>query len=428
MKSLLTYVVLYGVLIVVLLHSFLLSGKLPGHPTTKYPASSNTSNFVDTLATLKVDWEGTGVVIINIEEQSIIINTGQIQIIRIKPNVALRLVVVVETPSNKYYASDYLMIAPSGGDLKIGLSDEKVIFEYKTPEEKNVQVKLEKEEKELEERRNKQEEEERSIREAELSKREAQMREEKRQLEERILAMGISSTVIPVIENILSNMIWVEGGTFTMGCTAEQGGNCESDEKPAHNVTLSSFYISKFEVTQAQWTAIMGKNPSYFNNCGDDCPVEKVSWKDVQMFLEKLNTITGKQYRLPTEAEWEYAARGGNKSKGYKYSGSNNLNDVAWYDGNSGNKTHAVGGKLPNELGLYDMCGNVEEWCSDWYGSKYYVNSLSNNPQGPSSGFIRILRGGSWFYLAETCRVAQRCHFASGFRYYTFGFRLVLSE
>lgn len=187
------------------------------------------------------------------------------------------------------------------------------------------------------------------------------------------------------------DMVYVEGGTFTMGATSEQGSDAYSDESPAHSVTVSDFYIGKYEVTQAQWRAVMGSNPSNFK--GDNLPVEQVSWNDIQKFITKLNTMTGKTFRLPTEAEWEYAARGGNQSKGYKYSGSNTLDNVAWYY-NSGGKTHPVGQKQPNELGLYDMSGNVWEWCQDWYGS--YSSSSQTNPTGPSSGSYRVLRGGDW--------------------------------
>ena len=186
-------------------------------------------------------------------------------------------------------------------------------------------------------------------------------------------------------------------------------------------MTLSDYYIGETEVTQELWTAVMGNNPSNFK--GNKKPVEKVSWDDCQEFVKKLNQLTGKNFRLPTEAEWEYAARGGNKSKGYKYSGSNTIDDVAWYTSNSGSKTHDVKTKQANELGIYDMSGNVWEWCQDWYGS--YNSGSQTNPTGPSSGSSRVCRGGSWFNGARYCRVSNRnCYFPDGSFSYL-GLRLV---
>ena len=216
-----------------------------------------------------------------------------------------------------------------------------------------------------------------------------------------------SQTLSPVLQNLINNMIRVEGGTFTMGATAEQGSDAFDDEKPAHQVTLSSFSIGKYEVTQEEWQAVMGSNPSKFK--GGKRPVEEVSWTDCQEFIRKLNQMTGKRFRLPTEAEWEYAARGGNRSNGYKYAGSDNLGSVAWYDDNSGSQTHDVGQKSPNELGLYDMSGNVWEWCQDWHGS--YSSSSQTNPTGASSGSFRVHRGGSWYFNARHFRSSHRdCH------------------
>ena len=208
------------------------------------------------------------------------------------------------------------------------------------------------------------------------------------------------------VNGVSFNMVYVEGGTFTMGATSEQGKDAYKDEKPAHDVTLSSYHIGETEVTQELWQAVMGKNPSNFK--GDlQRPVEKVSWKDCQKFIEKLNRMTGQQFRLPTEAQWEYAARGGSKSRGYKYSGSNDLGSVAWYTDNSGKDTHPVKTKLPNELGIYDMSGNVWELCSDyWKGS--YSSGSQTNPTGPSSGSSRVLRGGSWYNNARFCRSSYR--------------------
>lgn len=226
------------------------------------------------------------------------------------------------------------------------------------------------------------------------------------------------------LKNLTANMVYVSGGTFTMGATSEQGSEAEDDEKPVHSVTLSSFYICKYEVTQALWQAVMGSNPSKWK--GDDLPVETVNWDDCQTFIRKLNALTGKNFRLPTEAEWEFAARGGNNSRGYKYAGSNNIGDVAWYDDNSGSKTHVVGTKSPNELGIYDMSGNVWEWCQDWYGS--YSSASQTNPTGASSGSCRVLRGGGWSYRARSCRSSFRLISTPDYRNYIRGLRLVLSQ
>ena len=239
----------------------------------------------------------------------------------------------------------------------------------------------------------------------------------------------VSSTIVwsqtSNTESILSKieMVYVQGGTFTMGCTNEQiSSECYADEKPVHQVTLNNYYIGKYPVTQAQWKAVMGNNPSYFK--GDNLPVECVSWDDVQEFIRKLNAMTGKKYRLPTEAEWEYAARGGNKSKGYKYSGSNDINAVAWYYGNSEEQTHPVGTKAANELGIYDMSGNVYEWCSDWYGE--YIGAPQNNPTSLDTSSIRVLRGGGWSSSAKKDRVSNRSNFTPGSRNNISGFRLSL--
>ena len=212
-----------------------------------------------------------------------------------------------------------------------------------------------------------------------------------------------------VINDLISNMVYVEGGTFSMGATPEQGSDAWDEEKPVHEVTVSSFSIGKYEVTQEEWKAVMGSNPSYFK--GDSLPVERVSWEDCQEFISKLNALTGKNFRLPTEAEWEYAARGGNKSQGYKYSGSNDLDKVGWYTENSGSITHEVGMKSPNELGLYDMSGNVWEWCNDWYGD--YSADAQTNPTGSSSDSLCVVRGGAWRYGAGYCRVSFRRSAAS---------------
>ena len=214
-------------------------------------------------------------------------------------------------------------------------------------------------------------------------------------------------------------MVYVEGGTFTMGATSEQGNDAKDIEKPAHSVTLDDYYIGKYEVTQGLWKAVMGSNPSFC--VGDSLPVQCVSYADVQIFINKLNGITGKNYRLPTEAEWEYAARGGDRSKGYKYSGSNNMNNVAWH-GNNCYTVRKVGKKLPNELGIYDMSGNVWEWCQDLYDS--YSSLSQHNPTGPDNGLFRITRGGSRSDL--NCRVSFRDTVPLDLYSSEIGFRLAL--
>ena len=235
-----------------------------------------------------------------------------------------------------------------------------------------------------------------------------------------------SASVTPsqraVLEKLIANMVKVEGSTFTMGATPEQGNDAYEYERPAHQVTLSDYYIGRYEVTQKEWQAVMGDNPSKFY--GDNLPVDYVSWNDCQDFINKLNQLTGLKFRLPTEAEWEFAARGGKQSKGYKYSGSDNAKNIAWYEKNSGSKPHQVGTKEPNELGIYDMSGNVGEWCGDWYGR--YSSSAQTNPTGPSSGSSRVLRGGSWINNARYCRVSNRYDSDPSYRHYYYGFRVVL--
>ena len=232
---------------------------------------------------------------------------------------------------------------------------------------------------------------------------------------------GSTSSMVSLsaeLNKLINNMVYVSGGTFIMG------GDESSDQTPTHSVTLSSYYICKYEVTQALWRAVMGSNPSKFK--GDNLPVEQVSWNDCQTFINRLNNYTGRNFRLPTEAEWEFAARGGNYSRHYKYSGSNYISDVAWYCDNSGNRTHPVGTKQANELGLYDMSGNVWEWCSDRYGS--YSSYSQSNPTGATSGFGRVERGGNWCGLARYCCSSHRSYYAPGNSFDDLGLRLVLSQ
>lgn len=238
-----------------------------------------------------------------------------------------------------------------------------------------------------------------------------------------------------IVNNVVFTMINVKGGTFTMGATSEQADS-RHDMEPMHQVTLNSYMIGRTEVTQELWKAVMGQIPYMGNTLflykSETNPIVNVSWNDCQDFISKLNSLTGQNFRLPTEAEWEYAARGGNKSKGYQYSGSNNLGDVGWFNpplasgGNSGNYIQLCATRAPNELGIYDMSGNVQEWCQDWYGS--YRRSIQMNPQGPSSGSDRVVRGGDYMSGEESCRSASRSHSAPVECDMFTGLRLALSE
>ena len=230
-----------------------------------------------------------------------------------------------------------------------------------------------------------------------------------------------TGTKIYKVNGVSFKMVAVEGGTFWMG-SSDDDPEAYIDEEPRHQVMLSSFAIGETEVTQELWEAVMGSNPSCWK--GKKLPVEYVSWNDCQTFIAKLNQLTGQQFRLPTEAEWEYAARGGNQSKGYTYSGSNNIEEVAWYDKNSGDKTHEVATKAPNELGIYDMSGNVWECCSDWYG--LYSSESKTNPTGASKGENRVLRGGSWFDGTGDSRSRSRVDIIPSYSDSTLGLRLAL--
>lgn len=225
------------------------------------------------------------------------------------------------------------------------------------------------------------------------------------------------------VNGVTFTMVNVEGGTFMMGNPDYQSHLDFYAEGPVHQVTVSSFAIGQTEVTQELWQAVMGFN--YSGHGGNlQFPAEYMTWNLVQEFIAKLNEMTGKNFRLPTEAEWEFAARGGNKSGSYLYSGSNNLNDVAWYDANSGEESHIVGTKAPNELGIYDMSGNVWEYCSDWYGE--YSADAQTNPTGPETGQEKVIRGGSWYGGASVCRVAQRFKVPALFGDDDIGFRLAM--
>lgn len=227
-----------------------------------------------------------------------------------------------------------------------------------------------------------------------------------------------------IVNGVCFDMVKIEAGTFIMGGTPEME-NPWNDEKPTHQVTLTNnYYIGKNEVTQALWKAVLGNSPSKFK--GENRPVERVSWNNCNEFISKLNSLTGLKFRLPTEAEWEFAARGGNKTQRYQYSGDNTLDDIAWYIENSNSSTHNVASKHPNELGIYDMCGNVWEWCSDYWNN--YSKNTQTNPQGPAIGDERVCRGGSWSDFAKGCRSSCRNRFAADHKSNILGIRLALSE
>ncbi|MEI7501535.1 MAG: SUMF1/EgtB/PvdO family nonheme iron enzyme [Bacteroidota bacterium] len=240
--------------------------------------------------------------------------------------------------------------------------------------------------------------------------------------------MGIATLWFLLILNLQAqypdpDMVFVQGGKFSMG--SKLGGK---DEQPVHEVILQDFYIGKYEVTQFEYKTIMGHdtNKCYFEGC-DRCPVERVSWFNVQDYITRLNEKTKSDYRLPTEAEWEYAARGGALSKNYKYSGSNTDSVAGWIVGRSQATTHPAGLKQPNELGIFDMTGNVFEWCSDWYSAGWYQVSPKDDPTGPAEGTFRVIRGGSWFYDYSSIRVTDRRSSNPSYRYGYVGFRLCRS-
>ncbi len=231
-----------------------------------------------------------------------------------------------------------------------------------------------------------------------------------------------TTNVNAVVQGIIASMVEVIGSSFLMGATSEQMDGANDDELPTHYVNLPSFYMGSHEVTQEEWKTVMGKNPSRFK--GAKRPVDNVSWHDCQAFISKLNSLSRKRFRLPTEAEWEFAARGGDRSRGYIYSGSNNVSRVAWCAATSGSRTHDVEAKSPNELGIYDMTGNLWEWCADWYG--YYDSEMQNNPAGPNSGSTKAIRGGGWNGGPENCRVSNRDARSPNYRSDRLGLRLAM--
>lgn len=238
-----------------------------------------------------------------------------------------------------------------------------------------------------------------------------------------------SLLVVPLPDGQQVEMVWVEGGIFTMGSNRPNGGVAHAYEhtRPEHRVEVSSFYMSRFEVTQGMWRAVMGENPSKFSG-NDSLPVEQVSWSMAQQFVTLLSQLTGRRFRLPTEAEWEYAARGGKVGHGMPFAGAtrSNFGNYGWFCTNSERHTHAVGTMLPNELGLYDMCGNVAEWCSDWYAP--YSAADQTNPTGATAGENRVLRGGHYNCTSSECTVYDRSWYVPDAATEYFGLRLVLEQ
>ncbi len=256
-------------------------------------------------------------------------------------------------------------------------------------------------------------------------------------MKQTILAIACILCSIAGFSQMPSNMqmISVKGGSFFMGSDdPKYRGEQYENERPVRRVHVSSFFIGKYEVTQAQWRKVMGINPpayngvDYGNKFCDECPVVKISWDDVQEFIKRLNAKTGKTYRLPTETEWEYAARGGKYPKNFLFSGGNKMAEVGW-NGKKNGTTHPVGQKICNEVGVFDMSGNVLEWCSDWYGADYYSGTVDEtDPKGPMTGAQRVLRGGSFFDDDDVCRSTYRSHMDPGTRQWNIGFRLAMDD
>ena len=224
-----------------------------------------------------------------------------------------------------------------------------------------------------------------------------------------------------IADTIIKNMVFIEGGSFEMG-----NPNGGEDEKPLHIVNVANFYMCKYEIRAKEWKQIMGNNPCYFVGC-EDCPVESVSWNEIQNFINKLNELSEKKFRLPTEAEWEYAAKAGKHTTYNDFSGNKEIGAVGWFRDNSDTCPHKIGLKLPNANGIYDMTGNVWEWCSDWYQADYYSVSTRENPQGPETGEKKVLRGGSWNNFVKHCKVTYRDTFEPDLKTYDYGFRVCYS-
>lgn len=354
---------------------------------TIYPNKTQTPTPKKIECSSIITWIGPGVVSIKLDNIEHTFQNNQTKnIYGLKPDHGYKLTVV--KPDKNYVYEDFLIFNLGNNEITIDLiSQDKVIVKTAThiAAEKRAR-----------------EEAESKVRKTETKTKAEAEAKARTEAEAKARAEAEIKAILKEIEN---SMVFVQGGTFTMGCTKEQGNDCFEGEKPTHRVTVGDFYIGKFEVIQKYWTAIMAYNPGSFSNC-ENCPIDNVSWNDVQFFLNKLNQLSGKKYRLPTEAEWEYAARGGNKSKNKKYAGSNSASAVAWTAENSNYLINPAGTKLPNELGLYDMSGNVWEMCSDWYGN--FFKQQQTNPKGPIAGNGRVVKGGSYLINASRARVSSR--------------------
>ena len=394
--------------------------KLKGfmHALPRCAPASNLGVESPATANLKVKCDLDCVFYLDGEER-LQLNADQLQKIPLPPGEYELVFVGAENPADRL-VQDFRM-PQEDKLLKVSLKGirdkrlQKEAEEERQRAEEEARKRAEEEKRREEERRRAEEEARKRAEEERLRQEEA-----RRKAEEEL--RRATSDCEFTVNGVSFKMIYVEGGTFQMGATPEQGSEAFSGEKPVHSVTLSSYHIGETPVTQALWKAVMGSNPSGFK--GDNLPVEKVSWNDCQEFIQKLNQLTGKKFRLPTEAEWEYAARGGKHHSPYKYAGSNSLDEVAWNEGNSGGATHSVKTKKPNALGIYDMSGNVWEWCEDWYGA--YSGSAQTDPKGPASCSDRVLRGGSWYSGAGRCRVSRRGSNTPDCRYLNHGFRLSL--
>lgn len=392
------------------------------NPSRSKPAPAKP---VEQLPATILTWTGDQTVkiyIVNdkLKDKPVTIGANEQKTVYIAPDDGFRI--NVDIGGDQLFKSrGYSQVKKTKGYLTIGLKNGEVTVSYKTEkdyiDEKTAAEKEKKAREDAEKENQQKQAEERQKQELEAKKRDEEIKQAQLKASRQKLAADA------IVKEISSKMVLVDGGTFTMGCNKDQG-LCLNEETPTHQVTLRSFYICKYDVTQQQYSSLMENNPSNHQNC-PQCPVENVTWDDAILFISNLNELAGTHLRLPTEAEWEYAARGGSKSKNYKYAGGNTLDEVAWYDANSKNNSQPVSFKSPNELGLYDMTGNVAQWCSDWFSSDYYAYSPNQDPSGPETGDKRVIRGGAWFYNENSCRISFRSQLIPTGSLDYLGFRLV---